>query len=88
MQTRSQIKQLIFQTAIYMKDMRMQKKKKDTSEPENTIDYEAIPPKYDFVYDFTDASNEWRKNKISCGNGTYTYRWAGITKTDNPCTQK
>lgn len=29
-------------------------------------------------FDFDDASNEWKRNKIPQGNGTYTYKCCAI----------
>lgn len=86
--TRSQIKQLMLQTAMQygVKDKVLQKNKNPIQE--TIVNDETIMPKYDFVYDFDEASDEWKKNKISCGNGTYTYRCSGITKTGSPCNQK
>lgn len=30
--------------------------------------------KYEFIFDFTDSSLEWRKNKINIGNGLFEYK--------------
>ena len=34
---------------------------------------------------FDEASEEWRKNKISKGNGTYRYICGQICKSGKPC---
>lgn len=39
--------------------------------------------------DFDDASKEWRKNKVSIGNGSFRYRCAHfIIKTQQYCKNK
>jgi hypothetical protein len=30
--------------------------------------------KYDFIFDFDDSSLNWKKNKISVGNGSFEYK--------------
>ena len=30
--------------------------------------------KYSFIFDFDDSSLNWRKNKISVGNGSFEYK--------------
>lgn len=46
---------------------------------------------YDVVIDFDDASEEWKKNKISIGNGMYKYQAnsknSKNSKTNNIYTQ-
>ena len=36
---------------------------------------------------FDEASDEWRKNKISKGNGMYRYICGEICKSGKPCTR-
>jgi hypothetical protein len=40
---------------------------------------------YDFDYDFDYASECWKSNKKSIGNGCYKYLCQGITKLGKPC---
>ena len=35
----------------------------------------------EFVFDFDDASECWKANKKSCGNGCYTYICGAVLKT-------
>ena len=89
MQTRSQTKQLILQTAMYFKDKMFYKNENIQDEnPTNNILFDYVPPKYSIVHDFDDASSSWKLNKISSGNGTYTYKCAGFTKCGEACSQK
>lgn len=39
------------------------------------------PPLYDVNIDFTDASHEWRKNKIKLRHGAFCYRYIPPDKT-------
>lgn len=36
-------------------------------------------------FDFDDASREWKRNKISQGNGTYTYKCCVIKRNGKEC---
>ncbi len=38
--------------------------------------------------DFDEASNAWRKNKLSIGNGMFKYICCAITKKGNRCRNK
>ena len=42
-------------------------------------------PVYDVDIDFVEASQEWRRNKKSLSNGTFSYVCGMITKNGNPC---
>ena len=46
------------------------------------------PPLYSVEIDFDEASAAWKSNKISQGNGTYTYCCIAISKTGKKCCQK
>ena len=43
---------------------------------------------YEVNIDFDDASEAWRANKKSIGNGNYVYVCCAITKTGNVCNKK
>ena len=43
---------------------------------------------YEFVYDFDEASEAWKSNKKSMGNGTYLYICQKLTKTGKQCNKK
>jgi len=44
-------------------------------------------PLYAVEIDFDAASEAWKKNKKSCGNGTYTYICGEITKSGSTCSK-
>ena len=43
---------------------------------------------YKVNIDFDEASNAWRTNKKSIGNGTFKYICCGLTKTGNKCNRQ
>jgi len=43
---------------------------------------------YEVVIDFDGASEAWKANKKTAGNGTYTYVCQKKTITGNSCTKK
>jgi len=43
---------------------------------------------YEVNIDFDKASNAWRANKKSIGNGTFKYICCGLTKTGNKCNRQ
>ena len=43
---------------------------------------------YEFIYNFDEASEAWRSNKKSMGNGTYIYICQKQTKTGKECKKK
>ena len=45
-------------------------------------------PKYTVEIDFDKASEMWKENKISQGNGTYRYCCMGKTRTGEKCSCK
>jgi hypothetical protein len=38
--------------------------------------------------DFDGASEAWKANKVSTGNGTYTYRCSAVLRNGEKCSQK
>lgn len=45
-------------------------------------------PPYTVDIDFDEASESWKSNKKSQGNGTYTYKCRGFTAKGNTCNRK
>lgn len=43
------------------------------------------PTSIPFTFDFDEASNAWKANKIYIGNGCYKYKCMGYTKKNNAC---
>ena len=39
-------------------------------------------------FDFDESSTEWKRNKISQGNGTYAYKCCAIKRDGNTCDKK
>jgi len=48
---------------------------------------QQMKPKYEVEIDFEDASNAWRSNKISMGNGMYNYRCSATKRDGCQCSQ-
>lgn len=48
--------------------------------------YEEDP--YEFVFDFDEASEAWKANKISIGNGSYRYMCANKSEKNRKCLKK
>lgn len=51
------------------------------------LDIENKNVKYEFDYDFDDASKCWKENKKYIGNGCYKYLCEGKTKKGIKCTR-
>jgi hypothetical protein len=47
-----------------------------------------VQPLYEVDIDFDEASECWKANKISIGNGSYRYICANKTKNNNGCLRK
>ena len=45
-------------------------------------------PQYQVLFDFDEASEAWKANKKSIGNGSYKYICLQTTKTGKKCTRK
>lgn len=43
---------------------------------------------FDVNIDFDEASNAWKLNKKTIGNGCYKYKCIKITKTGKPCNKE
>lgn len=43
---------------------------------------------YEFVFDFDEASEAWKANKISIGNGSYRYMCANKSEKNRKCLKK
>jgi hypothetical protein len=48
----------------------------------------ALLNQFEFVFDFDAASEAWKSNKKSIGNGTYMYVCQKRTLTGKPCSKK
>ena len=65
---------------------RRQLKQEIQINPETKIQqpiYEEDP--YEFVFDFDEASQAWKANKISIGNGSYRYMCANKSEKNRHC---
>jgi hypothetical protein len=62
-------------------------KTRSQSKKENHI-VKEVPQLYEVNIDFDEASEAWRANKKSIGNGSYKYLCAKISKNNNCCPNK
>ena len=54
----------------------------------NQTIYEPEEQPYEFVFDFDEASEAWKANKISIGNGSYRYMCANKSGKKCKCLKK
>ncbi len=57
------------------------------SQARKLIDEQKQKSLLEFTYDFDYASECWKSNKKSIGNGSYKYICQGVTKLGKPCTR-